>query len=196
MNARQPEVERLLAKLNVLPDRAAEVSRLANDICSMANLARFDEYRPGSVRVGTERAIGELDDLKAATKELTRVLASLHLEADEALHGQGMKPSPYLLVDELRKLYGAASAAQATIRNSPRSKARQGRPPKQAVIDVTEFAAWMFEYLTGKPAARTTDTNRPSGTFYWLLDELFQVLGLDANADGMAKAAISVRGRK
>jgi hypothetical protein len=115
-----------------------------------------------------------------------------------ALQNSPSAPTPADMMDSLSVLNEHIISAYQRLSREPERATRKGRPPDVAVREITEYVANVYEWLTGKIPRRSTDWNSgaPGGDFDAFLIDIFNVLGIEANAEYRTRLLSTEKNRK
>lgn len=169
-----------LEALPVLGERRYMIPREAERLYLIAGLARFKDL-PRAKRVKDDAARAEIETLAKLSNKLGRHVQTMHrdsLAAIEAAQGDAMHP--LMLFDEIRKLRAAIDRAEVASGDGPR-----GAPAKHQARETTLACAKAYESLTCKKA---TSSN---SAFVEMVNNVFAIFGIDASAQGQAKAHLN-----
>lgn len=178
-------LEAALASAPVAEDRRHSIPDEAALIYLAASFASINKL-PRANEIGGTAARRELDMLVELSYKLRRHILSMHREALGAIESEpGQARPPLLIVDDLRELIAVAARARDVIEPTP---TRRGRRPDKQAVATTKFVANVFERLTGRQAAPGYDAyDERRSAFESLLGDVFDALGIDANAERQAK---------
>lgn len=169
----------------------SDVERFAHSLAVAAVLAKAGE---GALRgrKGKNRELIEMRQLNERALALLRHMGDLDplsafvLKRELTKVGRDIRQA----MENLCALANASVSAHAVISEQPYRSSRAGRPGKSAGKAIAREAGQYFEALTGKPPGRAVRDGRPCGAFPQFLEEIFDVLGIDASVDDCAKAVV------
>jgi hypothetical protein len=182
MNAIVERLEAVLARLPVLPDRRHLLRAEAVSLAQAAMLARVSEL-PRARNAGANKAGKEIERLIDLSLKLGQHIYSMHRDALAALEAEAATRHPLLIAHDLRGLLLAANEGLERLRDGE-SEAPDRQRSRRAAI-VVEMATGTFRRLTGRRAARSNHpaTGAPTGRLQKMVQEIFDELEIDANAD-------------
>jgi hypothetical protein len=186
-------IEKAFRCLKILP---AMDGRLATFIQPLADLSPASAIPSKFRKTSKATCIKELTELQACAAKLIKCLDALHEPAIVALADHGFCNERRVVSQLARQLVNAADSAAKSGEDVPPDKREgRGRPRKPQPLVVARMLAHNYRTLTGKrPTIRTHAGNDKEGQAYGpyleLVKAVFEAIGIDANAESMAKTAI------
>ncbi len=160
-------------------------------------LADTDCTGPGSTSrqfsvVGRTRTKKELEKLAKLAAELAGHIDTLHQPAILALADMGLWRARLELPASLRAI--ANLAPRADLSMVPESPSG-GKPANKRAHAVATMLAYYYHLLTGKDPTRRidaySDDTKAQGPFVTLVESIFSAIGIHANTEDIARAAIA-----
>jgi hypothetical protein len=149
-------------------------------------------------RRGTAPALKNL--AAAQRKIISAAEAIVRLGPDEiaALQNCSSVATPADMLKDLSKLNEHIVSAYRKLSKEPERATRKGRPPDFVVREITEYVANVYQCLTGRIPRRSTDRDSggPQGDFDAFLVNIFNVLGIEANAEYRTRLLNAEKNRK
>jgi hypothetical protein len=154
----------------------------------LAHMRPTDRKNPHGAIASRTTTAKELAAVRKNATALLRTLETLHKPAIEALGYLHPWPKgPRGLETQLRILIAASSAEPSDLP----ANAGKGVPVKYQARKVARTLAQHYLGLTGKPPTRSVFGNGPAfGPFIYLLKTVYEILGIEVDADGQAREAI------
>lgn len=168
-----------------------DVERFAHSLAVAAVIEKAGEGASHG-RKGKNRALVEMRQLNERALALLchmddlDPLSAFVLEKELTKDGRDIRQA----MENLCALANASVVTHAAIREQPHIASRRGRPEKTAGKAIARDAGRYFELLTGKPPGRSVRGSRAGGPFLAFLQEIFDVLGIDASVDDCAKVVV------
>lgn len=198
MNTQKP-AEELTSKLNQaferLPIKEDQKNHLNNLIQVLANGMSKAVHTPYSNSFIDKPAslIPELEGLLKRTRDLEQFLSKIHQSTILAIPDLNARAP---LEQACQKMIPALEKAlnRNASNDEKRKKDAGGRPPNYRAIQLSDILARNYRQLTGiKPViyvGPVGDEILASSDFITLVDDVFGILGVDANPEYFAKQAI------
>jgi hypothetical protein len=198
LDAITEELEAVIRKLPVLPDKQKYVPRAAQLLATIPFIKQVQGVRHPPR--GDRAAIRELGVLAKHLMTADSKLADLCEEADGALAEEPLRPQ--ISFDRGKVSFGTVlaglieqtEAARARLEAKPRKKGG-GRQPKSREGAAAARALGCYEALTGKLGGVSTDpyTEQRGGPFFRFLSDVFRVLHIQASVESQAKQVVKAR---
>ena len=179
----EEKIASVLERLPVLEERRSRISDRANRLAWVFELSSAFNERPAARSAGEKKAAAEVDKLAALAIEFANHVDRMHRNSLAVFEG-GDCWHPMVLANQLWKL--ASVAAQ------PPPQPKDKKPRKARAADTAKKALIAYELLTGEPATIRVPSlgGKAGGPYLTLLDELFDVLEIQASAEHWAGEAI------
>jgi hypothetical protein len=194
-----PSVEKVravLANLPVVEDRRPTIDQYANIIALSALLAEIND-QPMAHAAGTKKALKELYQAGKAGFILARTLNGMHNEAHIAISSALGDEKRFIDFQyELFRVTKAVYTAHRELTQRSIELGTTGAPQKASAKKVTEDAAEIYEFLTGKEPTRRGKDGKAYGPFHDFLKDIFSALDIDASAESQAKLLMEKRASK
>lgn len=138
--------------------------------------------------------VPELKELSTRSADLLAYLSTIHQSTILALLDTTARNNLKSACEQMIKVADATWIALNPSGNSLAKTNTGGRPRKDRALQLAVSLAGNYQRLTGKPPTIdvdfTQEGNPAVGEFHRLLDDVFGILGVDANPEAFGKAAI------
>jgi len=138
--------------------------------------------------------VPELKELSTRSADLLAYLSTIHQSTILALIDVSARNNLNSACEQMIKVADATLIALNPSGDSLSKTNTGGRPRKDRALQLAFSLAGNYQRLTGKPPTIdvdfTQEGNPAVGEFHRLLDDVFGILGVDANPEAFGKAAI------
>lgn len=175
--------DQIVQVLNELAEAAkltqADLEYYAEQICDCAEIG-WSEARPENANISKRGSEQELEAIKSFCLKGIEIFSELHRPARRALSAWEVQ------AEEMQKYFEKlGQAAHYALHELEDRQGQRGRPEKLDAKYVSEEAAWVFKEITDRRPTVSKDpiSNIVSGPWVNFLSRIFEVLGIEAQAD-------------